>query len=657
MRNRSSTCAGLIVLALAVVLLQPTRSMSNEKQAIKPANRAEQRQLDQLSDLLDVYCVKCHDATTTRGLIDLEKMLVQDPLVKDHPEWTNVYQRIIDGDMPPKKSKQPSKRERQRMADLVDRLVMQFDYASVATPGHEPVRRLTRREYSNTLQDLLGIDWDATEIFPDEMVGESGFDNSANTLFLQAGLMERFLTAADTAVDMALPPDATKQQWEHVVGEEAVKLPLGTRQAEASLAYFLPRAFRRPVSEAEAANAMEHYRAALKRGSGHEDALRAALKNTLIEAPFLMRMEAAPGRKPEPGRHAAVGPYGLASRLSYFLWSSMPDDELFRLAGERDPKRRLDDPAVLRSQIDRMLKDPRAMSLGTSFASQWLGFIHLGSRHRPDPIDMPEFTESLFESMRMESAHVFHEIITKNKPITEIIDADYTYVNEELARYYGWRNVRGEQIRRIKLPDKRRGGFITQASILMITAHPERTSPVIRGNWVLSELLGTPPPPPPPDVSEFSERIEEAELSLKRKMQLHSQKASCANCHKRIDPLGLALENFDQHGRWRARRGEGHGPRVQADGELPEGISFNGPTQFKAALLKARLDDLNLQISRKMLSYALGRQLTYTDEHSVRLIAKEVKASGYRTRALVEAVVQSDAFRYQLPPEPDGAQP
>lgn len=657
MRSQSSTCVGLILLALAIVTLSPAQSMSGDREAVKPANRAQQRQLEQLDELLGKYCMNCHDGTTNRGQIDLEKMLVQDPLVRDYPEWTNVYQRIIDGNMPPKKSKQPAKAERQQMGDLVDRLVMQFDYASVATPGYEPIRRMTRREYSNTLRDLLGIDWDAADIFPSEMVGASGFDNSANTLFLQAGLMERFLTAADTAIDTALPADATKQQWQRVIGKEAAALQAGEGRAEAALAHFLPRAFRRPASVSESTNAMEHYRAALKRGSDHGYALRAALKNTLIEVPFLLRMEAAPRIKPEPGKAVTIGPYELASRLSYFLWSSMPDDALFRLAGERDLKRRLDHPAVLSRQIDRMLKDPKAMSLGTSFASQWLGFIHLGSRHRPDPIDMPEFTESLFESMRMESAHVFHEIMIKNKPITEIIDADYTYVNEELARFYGWRGVRGDTMRRIALPDKRRGGFMTQASILMITAHPERTSPVIRGNWVLSELLGTPPPPPPPDAGEFSERIEEADLSLKRKMELHSQKKSCANCHKRIDPLGLALENFDHHGRWRTRMDEGEGARVRADGELPEGIAFNGPTQFKEALLKVRLDDLNHQISRKMLSYALGRQLLYTDEHSVRMIAKEVKASGYRTRALVEAIVQSDAFRYQLPPEPDGVQP
>ncbi|MEM6257148.1 MAG: DUF1592 domain-containing protein [Planctomycetota bacterium] len=635
-------------LPALVVMLSVSSAWGEAKPTGYQVSQADRQRIDQLADLLDIHCVQCHGPDKGQGGIDLSLMLREQPMVRNRLDWVNVLQRISDGDMPPRRHPQPTAEERRALAGLIDRLVMRFDYAEVATAGYEPVRRLTHREYSNTLRDLLGIDWDAAEMFPTEMVGESGFDNSANTLFLQSGMMQRYLSAAERAIELALPGGASRQQWERVIGKRAAAMRAGERQAEAAFDDFLPRAFRRAVTDKEATNALAHYRSAVQRGKPHDRALRAALKNTLIEAPFLLRMEAVPDRVPKPGSVEKIGPYALASRLSYFLWASMPDDELMRLAAEQNPAKRLDHPAVLRAQVDRMLKDPKSLTLGKNFASQWLGFTHLGSRRRPDPIDMPEFTDSLMHAMRMESAHVFHDIVKHDRPLMQIIDSDFTFVNEELARFYGWRGIKGEHMRRIKLPNDRRGGFLTQASILMVTAFPDRTSPVVRGNWILSELLGTPPPPPPPDVGEFDERLEEAGLSPQRMMQLHSQKPSCANCHSRIDPLGFALENYDQFGRWRTRLEDG--PRIRASGKLPEGVAFDGPDAFKDALLKTRLDDMNRQISRKMLSYALGRQLGYTDEHAVRTIAKNVKADGYKAKSLVYSIVQSEPFLYQAVP-------
>ena len=642
---------GLTLVCLAsAMLLGPARTLSSEDKpapATEPAATtgpaaATEPALKQLGALIETYCIDCHDAIIARGGIDLEAMLVQEPLVKSHDHWMNVMQRVSDGDMPPAKSPQPTDAQRQAIGQLLDELVVRFDYATVAHPGHETIRRLSHREYGNTVRDLLGVEFDALASFPPELVGASGFDNSVNSLFLQRGQMERYLTTAENLVDQALPKGADAAQWRRVIGDKAQALDPGPEQVNAAIAHFLPRAYRRPPTQAELDQAMAHYRLSRERGLDHEQSLRAMITSILVEAPFLLRMEAPPERVLKPGEPTPISPYELANRLSYFLWASMPDDELFDAAGEEDPRRRLDDPAVLQAQIDRMLKDPKAVSLGTDFASQWLGFTHLGSRRRPDPIDHPQFTDSLYEAMRMESALVFYDLILEDRPLTQAIVSDHTFVNEELARYYGWPDIHGDEMRRVQVPDKRRGGFLTQASILMVTAFPDRTSPVVRGNWVLSELLGTPPPPPPANAAQFSDEIEEANVSIERKMQLHRQQKSCAGCHNRIDPLGLALENYDHFGRWREAS--------RAKGVLPEGVAFSGPEAFKAVLLETRMGDLNRQLARKMLSYALGRQLSYTDEHDVRVIAEKVAASGYRSRTLIQAVVQSNAFRFQQVP-------
>lgn len=609
---------------------------------------------DFVDSFVERYCIDCHGGVRTKGDFDLKMMLAEVPLVRNGAAWVNALQRVVDSDMPPKDKEQPTAEERSALGKHLDRLVVRFNYASVAHPGHEPIRRMTHTEYRRTINDLLGIDWDPGRLFPPELTGRSGFENSANTLFLQGGLMDRYLGAADRAVDLALPAGANEPQRIRVMGLASV-LPAGTKQAEAVVLHFLPRAYRRPPTPKETAAAMAHYRAAIGRGFDHEAAIRMMLKNILVEPAFLLRGDLNPGRDHTPGKPQLVGPHELAARLSYFLWATMPDDALRSAAAQTDPEKRLDHPDVLRAHVDRMLDDPRALSLGTIFANQWLGVTNLGSLRRPDPIDHPEFTESLMHAMRMETASTFHAMVKDDRPVREIVDARYTYVNAELARYYGWKGVKGDHMRRVPIGDKRRGGFLTQAGVLMVTAFPDRTSPVVRGNWVLSRLLGTPPPPPPPDVTSFDERIEERDLSPRRKMELHRRKKSCAACHDRIDPIGFALENFDQLGKWRSRD---DGRAIDASGKLPEGTAFDGPGGLKRALIDSRLDDLNRQVTRKMLAYALGRQLEYTDEHTVLTIAQRTKDSDYGLRTLVHAIAQSRTFRFQQQPGPDeGATP
>ncbi len=332
-----------------------------------------------------------------------------------------------------------------------------------------------------------------------------------------------------------------------------------------------------------------------------------------------------------------VNDYELASRLSYFLWSSMPDEELFALAAQG----KLHDPKVLTAQARRMLKDPKAQALAENFAGQWLQLRNLANV-APDPARFPDFNDKLRAAMRTETELFFKAVMNEDRSVLDFIDARYTYLNEPLARHYGIPGVKGEQFRRVTLTDSRRGGLITQASILTVTSNPTRTSPVKRGKWVLEQLFGTPPPPPPPGVTQLADDKKGPLVgTLRQRMEQHRKDPMCASCHARMDPIGFGLENFDAVGRWRTKDG---GLPVDASGTLPGGQSFNGPAQLKA-ILKSKKGLFVRCLSGKMLTYALGRGLEPADTCVVDTIAKTVEKNNYRFSALITAIVQSAPFR------------
>jgi hypothetical protein len=334
----------------------------------------------------------------------------------------------------------------------------------------------------------------------------------------------------------------------------------------------------------------------------------------------------------------------LASRLSYFLWSSMPDTELFDLAEQG----RLHQPKVVRAQVQRMIADPKSETLGTIFVAQWLGSQHLGTRMRLDPIDNPWCTETLMAAMRNETAMFFHTLVKDNHQIQRLIDADFTFLNEELAKHYRIPGVVGQQMQRVSLKTDRRGGIFGQGSLLAVTSFPYRTSPVVRGRWILGDVLGTPPPPPPPNVSELPEEIEEnRRLTFRQKLERHRRAPNCYACHSQMDPLGFSLENYDWFGRWRTKIRR---RTVDAHGKLPNGTEFEGLAGLKKVIIEQRMDDLVRQIASKMLSYALGRQLEYYDVPAVRKIVAAVKEDDYRFHTLLHEVVMSYPFQYKKKP-------
>jgi hypothetical protein len=412
--------------------------------------------------------------------------------------------------------------------------------------------------------------------------------------------------------------------------------------AKAILSRLSRLAYRRPVTATDVQELLKFFREGRRQGS-FDAGIELALRRILASPQFIFRFEDEPENL-QPGAVYRLSDLSLASRLSFFLWSSIPDDELLKVA-ERG---RLSDPAVLRQQVQRMLVDPRAEALLSNFAGQWLLIRNLRTL-KPNPAEFPEFDDNLRQALRRETELFFESIVREDRSVLDLLNADYTFVNERLARHYGIPGVYGDRFRRIAVTDDNRRGLLGHGSILTVTSYATRTSPVLRGKWILENLLGAPPPPPPPDVPELKDDTEGKVLSMRERMAQHRSNPSCASCHSKMDPLGLALEHFDAVGRWRAN-GEG-GERIDTSGILPDGTAFDGPAQMREALLK-RPDVFVTAVTEKLLTYALGRGLVSADAPAVRAIVRAAAGHEYRFSSLVRGVVESLPFQKKRVPNP-----
>jgi hypothetical protein len=397
------------------------------------------------------------------------------------------------------------------------------------------------------------------------------------------------------------------------------------------------RAYRRPVTDAGLQDLFDLYLDGARRG-GFESGIEVALRAILVSPEFLFRFESEP---PNIAPKAAyrITDLELASRLSFFLWSSVPDDELLEIAAQG----RLRSPAVLEQQVRRMLADRRSQALVSNFAGQWLHVRNVAGL-QPSPELFFEFDDNLRQAFQRQTELFFESILRGDRTVLDLLDADYTFVNERLARHYGIPGVYGEQFRRINLPpDSVRRGLLGQGSILTVTSYANRTSPVLRGKWILENILGTPPPPPPPDIPELIERSSDGKvLPMRERMAQHRDNPVCASCHGQMDPLGLALENFDAIGRWRVVD-ESDTP-IDASGTLPDRTGFQGPAELRKVLM-GRADDFVVTLTDKLLTYALGRGLEYYDAPAVRHIKRESARTNYRFASLIMAIVESTPFQ------------
>jgi mono/diheme cytochrome c family protein len=423
---------------------------------------------------------------------------------------------------------------------------------------------------------------------------------------------------------------------------------LSDREAARRIVENLTRkAFRRPPTADEVERFIKLYELAREQGDDFEKGIQLAVQAILVSPHFLFKVEHdRPTPNPPPtggggqgGRPFPISEFELATRLSYFLWSSMPDDELLRLA-ERGQLRK-----ELEPQVRRMMTDPKVRALGANFAGQWLQIRNLQSIN-PDPKQFPKFDEALRSAMIRETELFFEAMVKEDRNILDFLDADFTFVNERLAKHYGISGVRGEEFRRVSLKGTPRAGILTQASILTVTSNPTRTSPVKRGKFILESLLNAPPPPPPPDVPELTEEPQAIlSGSLRQRMELHRTKPDCAVCHAKMDALGFAFENFDAVGAWRAK--DGSFP-IDPSGTLPDGRSFKDPAELRA-ILRGNHEQFRRCLVEKMLTYALGRGVENADRCAVDKVCEQVAGRQDRFSGLVLAVVQSEPFQMRTP--------
>ena len=404
------------------------------------------------------------------------------------------------------------------------------------------------------------------------------------------------------------------------------------------------RAYRRPITDAERARLVGLYEVERGKGRDFEAGVQTGLAYILVAPQFLFRVEQDPPNV-APGTPYRISDLELATRLSFFLWSSLPDDELVDAAAAGS----LSQPAELRKQVERMLADERATTLANSFASQWLYLRNLRAS-APDMYAFPDFDDNLRQSAIRETELLFETIVREDRPLTELLSADYTYLNERLARHYGVPGIYGDQLRRVELTDPRRYGLLGHASVLTLSSYPNRTSPVSRGNYVLTNILGTPPPPPPPDVPTLPENAAE-KLSMRARMERHRADPACAGCHQLMDPIGLVLERFDGIGRWRT---EDNGEPVNDYGSpihvLRDFGPIDGPEDLRAAIL-SQPERFVRTGTEKLMTYALGRALTAADMPTARAIVRQAAAADYRFSAFVLGLVTSEPFQMRIAAE------
>ena len=404
------------------------------------------------------------------------------------------------------------------------------------------------------------------------------------------------------------------------------------------------RAYRRPVTSADMTRLMALY-ASGRRGRTFDAGIQFALRGLLASAKFVFRAERNPSSLPA-GAVYRIDDFELASRLSFFLWSSIPDEELLGVAAEG----RLKDPSVLDGQVRRMLADPRSEALVSNFGGQWLYLRNLKSTS-PDQNEFPDFDDNLRQAFQRETELFFDSVIHEDRNVLDLLTADYTFVNERLARHYGIPHVYGSQFRRVTVTDERRG-LLGKGSILLVTSHAGRTSPVVRGKWILDNLLGTPPPPPPPNVPALDEKSSPARpQSVRERLEEHRANPACAGCHRLMDPLGFALENFDATGAWRTDDG---GVPVDARGQLADGTPVDGVVTLRRALLR-RPETFAGTLTEKLLTYALGRTLGFHDMPVVRGIVREAAGHDYRFSSIVLGIVHSGPFLMREKTDPQAS--
>jgi hypothetical protein len=705
-------------------------------------------------------CSGCHNPANPKNRLDFLKASTADDMNSRRGLWRSVAEQLRNRTMPPAASKLTDD-DRLRISNWIDDRLRQTACSTGNFAGGVTIRRLNRREYRNTLRDLLGVELPVAEIFPADGSGGEGFDTHGGTLYVPPLMMERYLEAAQQAVDRAIitpafnknfsafameplaqqgartrplsagealkttfstfadgdynvrvwidrPKDRERFMLLTVNGNPAGKLvyqrdpaggptaraltvklargvhkieltngdipvemynlsidqkvpePLAEKRvthyrlfgtepgeapaeprkaAERLLTKFIRSAYRRPADAATVSRLMTMYDRAAERGDPYEERVKLALKTVLVSPAFLFQIETG---QEKPGIFP-IGQHELATRLSYFLWASTPDEELLRLADEG----KLQDAKVLAAQVDRMLDDPRSRAFANSFVGQWLGTKDIGGRVAPLITEVQHYyTPEVAADLREEPILLFQHLLGQNRSLIELLTADYTFMTERLANFYGYdgqiTGLSANSFQKVTWPDNRRAGVLGLAGVLALSSHFKQTSPVLRGAWVLETLLGTHVPLPPPDIPPLDvEPSKIGGLTMRQKLVKHRENPACASCHNVMDLIGFGLENFDWLGRWREQDA---GQKIDAAGVMASGEKFDGPAELRQVLLN-RKDDFIRTLTGKVLGYALGRSLEDGDQCTIQKLVATLAKDDYKARTLIREVVLSTPFR------------
>ena len=617
---------------LAIAFVSP--GIAGEED-ISEKKRAEILKAFRNSPFINKYCIECHGKNNRikKDDVSFANALKRPGAGEFRKQWQATYVNVKEHSMPPVDAKnQPSDEERRKFLELIPLI----KFLNPKDPGLFVIRRLNKVEYANTLHDLLGVNPSVAKDLPDEVPGE-GYLNTLSPL-----QTEQYLAIANEALNRSLgtkeSPPTTRQKL--LLGNTPSSVNDWRETARKVSTSLARSAYRRPPTKEEIDVLMRIFDLSLNNKLDYQSSMRMVLKAILVSPQFLFITPAK-----EPAENEAIVPldnHQLASRLSYFLWSTMPDSELSNLADLG----KLQEPDILRNQVKRMLLDSRSRALFDGFGSQWLGIKDLKDK-RFDPKKFPGMTPELRTAMYDEVRLLFDSIIRENQSILNFIGSNYTFVNEDLAKIYGFKeNINGPQMRRIEIIDANRGGILGMPGILAMTSFPDRTSAVKRGAWVLEQVLGERIPPPPPNVPalEKQDKNKVANLTLRQRTELHRTNAVCANCHKIMDPIGFGLENFDAIGRWRDK--DDSGAPIDAAGELPGGFKFNSPKELKA-IIATRKEDLTRNLAEKMLAYALCRQIEGYDQIVVDRLLENIQKDDYRMQSLVTEIVTSYPFTHR----------
>lgn len=604
------------------------------EQAVAEQAAAERAFRKQVAPFINSYCIQCHqNKRPTEAGVNFSPALKKPGEAAFSQQWKKALSRVKAHDMPPDYAdSQPSDKERQLFMEGLG----QIKFLSPKDPGPFVIRRLTKTEYANTLHDLFGVDRSIADDLPDEVSG-AGYLNSLSPLQL-----EQYLAIANKLLAWLISPEnATSTSLQQRLFGAPPASPGQEPAAAQTIAQTLAgRIYRRPATAAEVKVLLQVYELGRSQALGHAAALRLMLKAMLVSPQFLF---ITPAEIPDDeSQILPLDDFQLASRLSYLMWATMPDDELLALAGSG----RLHQPEVLAGQVKRLLDDPRSRALFDGFGAQWLGVGDLLKRDFA-PEKFPQMSSGLRAAMVDEVRLFFESIVRENRSVASFVDSDYTFLNETLAEVYGMANmVQGPHMRWVPLADANRGGILAMPGVLAATSLPNRTSPVKRGVWVLEQVLGEHVPTPPPDVPQLEEqdRQQVANLTLRQRTELHRTDPVCANCHQLLDPIGFGLENFDAIGRWRSQ--DDAGGMIDAAGELPSGEHFASPGELKR-LVAGRVDQLARNLVEKLLAYALCRNLQGYDELVVDELMRTIAADGYRMQTLITHVVTSYPFTHR----------